>query len=713
MLESRYSLNPELVGNEYKRVYGTGREGLREAGHTMVRKDLASPSDKHGMSVLTEEGNKYRDEVWRNTLAPERRAIHQELEVQHNLEGGELAAKLQAEAGDGSTASEVRASSNTIPDDTGVGADFVSDVQDRIIHDKPWTLHIKDFETGQIREVDGRAFSDAGQTIATYGAGDDMAAALANSTLTGQGGRVIKGSDVNPDTVMSQLLNQHVTIAPENYNRAAATTLALDKPSGMAGMAKFYDNAHGLMKLAATGLRFPLDFHAGNILSSIPQAALEGIGPMNMLQGMIATMRLMSRDASRLGLDDLSIQLQAFKTNPRAARLPFSKYLTAENLQEVAGAGRRGAGGMEFKGLEDIPEELLFRDALGRNHTIPEMVMAMMDNGALDSMVRADLQNVVHGDAAVQSLRREFLDRAGRPGQSVQRNLMNFAEGSELFVRFSAMHGALNAGMDLNTAARSVSEAMVNYSDITHLERRYLKRATFFYTYPRKMIPKALTYLFNNPRKASLLINGVLKPLAADDKLEVSEGRPEIVLGDFRVNAARINPYIDGITAMGAIADLIFPGVGRDREVKGHAPWDKPISPAPVANFMGWAEFFPMEDPLQVNQDWLEEGRRANWALKLLTGAGPLLGSKDPQVTYSPLELLARSVLPIRKVRPGQEAGRRIKRISYYRYEYANQLKSAMKTGNLAEQRVLQEKLVQMDNEIESIRMQHPELYQE
>jgi len=710
-LEARYSLNPELMGNDFRRTHGTARHGLRTSGHTIVRKELASPSTKEGMAVLTEEGRKYREKVWKQQVMPERRQVIKEMEIQSDVPGGTLANKLSDQVGDGSTASETRAASNTVPNESGSGVDFKVDATKREVHDRPFTLHIEDFETKQIREVDGKAFSDAGQTIATYGVGEDIAGALANSSLTGQGGRLIKGSDVNPESVMSELLNQHVTIGPENYNRAAATTLALDKPSGMAGMAKFYDNAHSLMKLAATGLRIPLDFHAANMLSSIPQAALEGIGPTNMLQGMIATMRLLSRNAEQLGLDDISVLLQGAKSNPRAARLPFSKYLTADNLQTIAETGRRGAGGLEFKGLEDIPEELLFRDSLGRAHSIPDMVMAMMDNGALDSMVRADLQNMVHGDTAVASIRREFLDKTA--GRTVGKNLMNFAEGSELFVRFSAMHGALNAGMDLNTAGRAVSEAMINYSDITHLERRYLKRATFFYTYPRKMIPKALGYLFNNPNKASMLINGIIKPLTANDVLQTSEGRPEIVINEMRVNAARINPFIDSLTSLGAVADMIFPSIGRDRELEGVAPWDKPISPSPVANIMGWSEFFPMEDPLKVNQDWLEEGRRANWAIKMLTGSGPLLGSGDPEVNYTPLELVARTVMPFRKVRPAQEAGRRLKRIAHYRYEYANQLKSAVELGNITEQRVLQDKIFIMDKNMDDIRMQHPSLREE
>ena len=66
--------------------------------------------------------------------------------------------------------------------------------------------------------------------------------------------------------------------------------------------------------------------------------------------------------------------------------------------------------------------------------------------------------------------------------------------------------------------------------------------------------------------------------------------------------------------------------------------------------------------------------------------------------------------MPFRKVRPAQEAGRRLKRISHYRYEYANQLKSAVELGNITEQRVLQDKIFMMDKNMDDIRMKHPSL---
>ena len=554
---------------------------------------------------------------------------------------------------------------------------------------------------GTRMQVPSTLFDVPEYSMISLGLGSDIGTALRHSSANGGGRTMLKGADANANAV-SQMMGHQVSIGPQNINGAIQGQLKTQTPAKMAAAFKWYDNIHTLMKFMATSLRLPLDFHTANIMSSIPQAMMEDIGPTNMLQGMLATGRLLSKDANEiLGLDKVSAVMQGGKINPQARKTAFSKLFTT--LHDVGMKGRVKAGAVrESAELASGSESMIYRGG-GNAHHYDDIIAAMVEEGAFDTMVRADFVQISKADTALEHIRNLYQKKSGFRTANEAKD--RFAEASELFVRFSAMHGAINAGMDLRTAAKSVSKAMVDYSDITQIEKHGLKRIGFFYTFPRKMIPKSLEYLFNNPSKGGALLNNVIKD---KEHVKTSEGRIEIAIGDKRVNVGRLAPQIDSMVALASVADTFLPALGnmipygdpRPRRMTGEAAPDRPITPSGILNIGGWEQFLPTEDPLSGSMDWLEEASRANWAIKMLTGEYNLLGSRDPEVEYSPLEALARTVTPYRKVRPAQEEQQMIRRINAHKRRYKRELEEATEAGNVTAMEAYTEFIEKMDTRV-------------
>lgn len=715
----KYNLNPELFEAEdlnSARIYGDEHDGMVRAQASFSPRDLAA-KDSAGRAVpIPEEYNRLAETHLPGLKAKlDNEAVTNNVKVNPDLPGaaglqedldkiGEVPHTQANAAAGGPTAD------NILPGEGGIDLQYNNDT--RQLDQRAWSVHLEQ-EDGRVIEVSGDVFSKMNHSVATFGEGTDLNAATSARVREGRTGAHYTGNQMSAEMVTENLLNHHITVGPEQFNKGIQNSLSLEVPSNQAGMLRAYDSVHGVMKMLATGLRFPLDFHAANIISSIPMAAMEQVGPLGMIRSMMHTARLLSKDIATFGLDDASTLLHSGSTNPRQRKLLASKVLSADTIHKLADMGRRRAGGGEIKGIQSLDEDLLFLDQLGRGHAYPEMMAAMVDNGALGTALRADQMNILADVGAVKGIRDKFLDAGGTRGaaRKTAAGAQRLAESSELFVRISMMHAALDTGMTMDQAAKSVADAMLNYADNTNIERELFKRGTFFYTYPRKMIPRAIGYMFRNPSKSAALVNGILKPLSNSGDMETSEGRPELVIGDYRVNIARLNPHVDAIISMGAMADFLAPGTtDYMREVSGEAPFDRPISPAPLAGVAGWQEFFPNEDPLQVNTTWLEDTANANWVTRLMTTGKFGLGSRDPQVSYSMVESAARMVTPFRKVRPGQEAMQKVKRISFHRGEYMRRIKSAMKEGRLDEQEVLQRRVDQMNEEIDQIKRENPEI---
>ena len=600
-----------------------------------------------------------------------------------------------------------------IPTDSGGNVQksyFGTAPEERVINTAKF--HVVGEVDGKKVKIPGEFFTQAKLNINSVGHGDDLGAAIKNRTQ--RGAKIsLSGDEVTPEALGSMLGHQ-VTIGPEGFNNALQQQMKLDVPSNWAAGVKFYDQVHTLTKLFATSLRAPFDFHATQVINAIPQGILEQVGPAAMIQGMMATARVGTKDAyDVMGLDKISSLIQSGKINPAARKQKYPKVIGG-TIREMIATAQGRSGRLDLGEIAVEHEDMLFR-AGDNAWTYDEIIKSMIQEGALDTMVRKDMVRMMRSDEQVKLLREKFLgkfDPSGSnqgvkaAGRETEEAIMAAAEASELFVRMSAMHGALISGMDLRTAAKSVAGAMVNYGDITTWEKQWAKRLAFFYTFPRKMLPKAGAHIMNDPAKGAALINALLK--SSKDNVSTSEGRPELKIGDYRVNLGRMDPRVDAITAMASVADVFMPllgnlgGEAHPRRFTGEGSADNPLGPSSLLNVAGWGSLFPTEDPMSSKSDWLEELTRSNWAFKMIAG-DPILGSRDPNVEYSGLEKAARMVLPFRKVRQNQEEQMQVARIQAHKRRYDRELEIAKEEGAIGTAETLQIAVDRMDERIKEL----------
>tara|TARA_R110000765_G_scaffold75819_1_gene148563 strand:- start:2144 stop:12379 length:10236 start_codon:yes stop_codon:yes gene_type:complete len=700
-------LNDGLLSRGTAQVMNRSRDGLVRNQSSMVTKDANAPG------IPTPFGNV-------DKFQSKQRLRHMEgaEKLDGGSEGSAMANNLMDEVTT-PTATERVAASRTTPDaalhPTTPG--MKTETQTNAVESNAsYNLVVRETD-GSIRErpLSFLANKANGHAMASYGKGETIQEAVSQSTRSGAGAeRFLSPGQVTPEFVNQHLIGHQVMVGPANLTKAMQEGVRLDAPSSINSFWKFYDSILAVTKMLATTLKLPLDFATNNVLSGIPQSALGEIGIGNYLSGSVLAARIISRDVSTAGLDELNSLVHYGGSNPVNRRLRPAKMVTGAGSDDIMSMGRRGASDLapEFKGVDATTEELWVTNKTGNSFYIPEVIAEGIELGAFDTFTHAEVRNMINGDS-VRELRGRFM---GDPSamRKTKDGLLRFAENSETFVRLSMMLGSIVAGFTPAQAAQKTAYAMLDYGDKTRMERNFFNRTAFFWTYPKKMIPRAGKWLLSNPSKGASTLNQFFTTMQGehegqDMQLISSEGRPELMIGDYRINPARLNPMLDSVVALGAVADILVPGLSSShREMSGEAAFDKPISPNQIANVAGWEEFFPTEDPLNVRGDWLDEATNSNWAIKLLTGQGSPFSSRDPQVEYSALETMAKSVLPYRKVRPGQEAGRKIKRIRYYMRQYQNQWKEAQINGDQLASQILERKLEQMQRNILGIRRDNP-----
>jgi hypothetical protein len=515
-----------------------------------------------------------------------------------------------------------------------------------------------------------------GFTMKNLGKGDTVEEATVDYLRRIKNDATAAGKEGPVSLAEAKALEGHmVSVAPTSVNNAVHKTMMQNTPSAQAGFWKMYDSIHTTMKLFATGLRFPLQFGVANTLSAVPQGMLTGIGGQNMLRGMWTAARILGGPQDAFVNHDEVASLLALRSG-RAGANPYAKVFDR-------GGGRAGAEAIrhiERIAGGAIPEEdLMIEVGKGRSFSVRELVAAMVDAGAWEVRTTGELKNIRSTPEMLNQIRDTFF-RPGVTGGAIRTKeaALGFASSTEQFVRLSGMLGALNAGMDLDTAARAVADAMVDYSALTKFEREVMKRGTFFYTFPRKMIPLVMKKGMESPSKTAAFLHSTVNN---ESLFANSEGRIEMNIGEYRVAAGRLAPQFDAVVTLAAIADILPLDI---RRFTGEARPDLPFSPSGVASVMGWHDFFPTEDPLAVSGgDWTDDAIRSNWILKFLFGEkDTILGSRNPNINYSPLELVAKSFLPYRKVDGPMEQDRKIRRLMMTKRDMKQDLKYANQVGD-------------------------------
>lgn len=552
------------------------------------------------------------------------------------------------------------------------GPKLTSIIEDEV-RSNPRIGYVVETSDGTQTIVPGELMETGGFSAAPLGRGKDVNESMVDFLRKGKKPESITGQLSLPEAQM--LEGQMVSFAPANVNSAVFREMEQNTAPSLAGVLKGYDAVHTTMKLFATGLRFPLQFGTANTLSAVPQGMLTGIGGHRMIQGMHLAARALGGPMDDVIKHDEITSLLALRGG-RSGSVPAPRLFDAV-------LGDR-AGGELFRQIDRVgggiaaAEDLVMTVGQGRQFAMTDIIESMIDAGAWEVRTSGELKNIRSTPELLQHYRKVFMDPGIRgTTQRTKEGALAFAQSTEQFVRLSGMLGGLSAGMDLDTAARAVSDAMVDYSNLTSLEQQIFKRGVFFYTFPRKMVPQVFKKAMENPAKTAAFLHSTI---GNEDLFVTSEGRVEMKIDDFRVNMSRLAPQFDAPVMLAAIADILPIDI---RTLTGEGRPDLAFTPSGVASIMGFPEFFPTADPLQTRGgDWYDDAMRSNWITKALAG-GKLLGSNDPEISYSPLELAAKTFLPFRKVRPDHERERKVRRLTLTMGSIRADLKAARLAGDV------------------------------
>ena len=214
-----------------------------------------------------------------------------------------------------------------------------------------------------------------------------------------------------------------------------------------------------------------------------------------------------------------------------------------------------------------------------------------------------------------------------------------------------------------------------------------MKRAFLYYTFPRHYVPWAWTRFLEDPARLAEMANLIKDK----NMMSTTEGKATMVLGDYRIDAGRLNANMEAALMVASFADNFAMPLGR--LVGMGAPDAYPTNPAALqkqfsdfgltswggiaGSVLGSGSLLPQGTRAQRHSSnaW-EESRRMIWPLKLgltfarqlgATEVGlPTKEEQNPYVDYTPMERwIADSDfgLGIRKVREGHEFRR-----AYYEY---------------------------------------------
>ena len=147
----------------------------------------------------------------------------------------------------------------------------------------------------------------------------------------------------------------------------------------------------------------------------------------------------------------------------------------------------------------------------------------------------------------------------------------DLGETSEIAVRLMNYFAGLRSGLDPRTAAAVSAESNVQYSRVTSFEKKYLKRAFTYYTFPRKFIPYAWRRFAEDPSQASVMAHSLIGALEDGVAVDTS-GQVKLRIGDegrFRYNIQRSHAGVDAMFALPALANYLVPGKLPGEEITG------------------------------------------------------------------------------------------------------------------------------------------------
>lgn len=498
------------------------------------------------------------------------------------------------------------------------------------------------------------------------------------------------------------LLNKHVVFGSEHTIMGAVNT-AQSTMKVSAASWRTLDTANYMIKSFQTVFRLP--FQVYNMASGIFQAKMAGVSSRNLVAAYADTVKLMWGDTRFIKQSDM---LSDLLDVPGATHSGFTVLPHNDVVDAIRRMGGRIGGDIDPKhidalGLNKIPNALLH---VGDGEVIPmaEFMEAAADHhlfGTFASSLTRGSRTVSDSLVAMKmaTLNPDMLEgavknTAGKLIDGLGGTAGELRESGEVINRMSTAIGLLREGHPLDRAMQMAKNAHVPYERLTPFERDYAKRIITYYSFPRHYMPWAWAKFMEDPTKLSQIANTIKN----QKLITTDEGSANIKLGDYRLNAGRLNANFEAAMMLGGFADRFalpmvraIPGITNmaagDNE--SLAPYDPNIMTRTMSMggltstggilglVMGSGDLMPQgrREAFSQQDSW-DEARNMIWPLKAFfagmraTGFDTDYTSKEEQSPYVDYTDMERFIsdndfgLGVRKVRPKAELRR-----AYYEYQ--------------------------------------------
>jgi len=410
-----------------------------------------------------------------------------------------------------------------------------------------------------IQRPDGKQFiistaSTLNDLVIAAGKGEGtVGGALASQIATGRS--LTRLVSTTPPGELAKLAEKRarVLVGTQDVVGNLAHALGRQVAQTPAALRSFYDPIHSLLRAAVTVVR--PDFHLWNLASSLFMAHMNGLPMREMMLGTADALRFLRQDVR--GFDDAYARLLAWEKDtgvvPALGAVFAPQAVRSARLQGRIAMARRG--------------KMTFHVA-SQEYDLQEVMDSFMKEGLFSTFISEGLRTGGRETKRLQRIRRaaeavtlgfrkagkNFWDANGLMASELRQLLSQAGEFSEIVARLSAAFGYMRMGLTPDLAAREAVRAMINYADVTNIERAWMKRAISFYTFPRKMMPNVIAWVGKNPGQAA----AQMKVAFGAPFTSAEHGRLQAAFGDYQVNLQRALPQFDVLSYGAFLGDLFL-----------------------------------------------------------------------------------------------------------------------------------------------------------
>lgn len=418
-----------------------------------------------------------------------------------------------------------------------------------------------------------------------------------------------------------------------------------------------FDSINYAIKSFQTIFRLP--FHIANLSSGVFQAHLAGATPKNLAASYMDTMRFLFGDQEFATRASMVTDLMDLGSDAHSMGIVNLLKGDKSLLQQAA---RMHGGGDFAKQLAKADPATAAKLDQFEDLTIPlpdgtelnmmefvQMAGEMQLYGTFASSLTRGSRTVADNLVRIKmnALEPSFGGRILGAPKRLMEKMSNISETSEVINRTATALALVREGHPMRRAIEIAKEAHVPYEKLTPFERNAFKRFSVYYTFPRHYMPWAWARFAEDPAKLS----GISHFIRDQNVISTQEGKPNLVLGDYRIDLARLNANMEAAGMIAALADrvvmpaaeAVLPGVDAYDTRKLRSRY----SDAGITNIGGVASVFlgnnliPDPDRDMPGKGMFEEATSLVWPIKMamqLTGKLPSKEETTPYVQYTPFE---------------------------------------------------------------------------